>query len=81
MQITEELTKPGEPGQGSDVIVNAKLFERNPNTPPEIFEFVESLPSFPPPDTLASPLRRAKAHLLAPPFLRSPLRRTPRLPW
>jgi type III restriction enzyme len=60
-KITEELTKPGEPGQGSDVIVNAKLFERNSRVPAEVFAFVEGLPSFPKPDALASPLRRAKA--------------------
>lgn len=60
-KITDELTKPGEPGQGSDVIVNSKLFERNAEIPAEVFEFVESLPSFPAPDALASPLRRAKA--------------------
>ena len=60
-KITDELTKPGEPGQGSDVIVNSKLFERNAKVPAEVFDFVEGLPSFPPPDALASPLRRAKA--------------------
>jgi type III restriction enzyme len=60
-KITDELTKPGEPGQGADVIVNSKLFERNASVPPEVFEFVEGLPSFPAPDALASPLRRAKA--------------------
>jgi hypothetical protein len=60
-KITDELTKPGEPGQGSDVIVNAKLFERSAKVPTEVFEFVEGLPSFPAPNALASPLRRAKA--------------------
>lgn len=60
-KITDELTKPGEPGQGSDVIVGAKLFGRNPGVPIEVFDFVEALPSFPAPDALASPLRRAKA--------------------
>ena len=60
-KITDELTKPGEPGQGSDVIVNSKLFERNAKVPAEVYEFVEGLPSFPAPDALASPLRRAKA--------------------
>lgn len=60
-QITDELTKPGEPGQGADVIVNARLFERNATIPDEVFAFVEGLPSFPKPDALASPLRRAKA--------------------
>jgi type III restriction enzyme len=60
-KITDELTKPGEPGQAADVIVNAKLFERNAKVPTEVFEFVEGLPSLPAPDVLASPLRRAKA--------------------
>ena len=60
-KITDELTKPGEPGQGSDVIVNSKLFGRNAKVPAEVYEFVEGLPSFPAPDALASPLRRAKA--------------------
>jgi type III restriction enzyme len=60
-KITDELTKPGEPGQGSDVIVSSKLFERNAKVPLQVFEFVEGLPSFPAPDALASPLRRAKA--------------------
>jgi hypothetical protein len=60
-KITDELTRPGEPGQGSDVIVNAKLFERNAQLPDEVFAFIEGLPSFPAPDALASPLRRAKA--------------------
>ena len=60
-KITEELTKPGEPGQASDVIINAKLFERNAKVSAEVFAFVEELPSFPAPDALASPLRRAKA--------------------
>jgi type III restriction enzyme len=60
-KITDELTKPGEPGQGSDVIVNAKLLGRNAKVPAEVFDFIEGLPSYPAPDALASPLRRAKA--------------------
>jgi type III restriction enzyme len=60
-KITDELTKPGEPGQAAEVIVNANLFERNGNVPAEVFEFVEGLPSLPAPDALASPLRRSKA--------------------
>jgi type III restriction enzyme len=60
-KITYELTRPGEPGEAADVIVNSKLFERNTSIPAEVFEFVEGLPSFPAPDALASPLRRAKA--------------------
>lgn len=50
-----------------DVVVNARLFERNKNIPDGVFSFVEELPSLPPPDSLAHPLRRAKqlAMLLA----------------
>jgi len=59
-RITDELTKPGEPGEGSEVTINGSLFERNVNVPDEVFEFVETLPSFPPPDALASPLRRGR---------------------
>jgi hypothetical protein len=51
----------GEPGQAAEVIVNARLFDRNGNVPAEVFEFVEGLPSLPAPDALASPLRRSKA--------------------
>lgn len=60
-KITDELIKPGEPGAAAEVTINARLFERNQAVPEAVFEFVESLPSFPPPDALASPLRRAKA--------------------
>jgi type III restriction enzyme len=60
-KITDELNKPGEPGQASEIIVNARLFERNAKLPTDVFAFVEGLPSFPAPDVLASPLRRAKA--------------------
>lgn len=60
-RITEELTKPGEPGQAAEVVINAQLFARNANVPAEEFELVEALPSWPAPDTLANPLRRAKA--------------------
>jgi type III restriction enzyme len=60
-EITDELTRPGEPGQGSEVIVNSRLFDRNAKLPSRVFKFVEGLPSFPAPDALASPLRRAKA--------------------
>jgi type III restriction enzyme len=59
-KITEELTKPGEPGGAAEVTIKARLFERNPNIDSDVFAFVEALPSFPAPDTLASPLRRAK---------------------
>jgi hypothetical protein len=60
-KISDELTQPGEPGQGADVIVSAQLFDRNAKVPGEVFDFVEGLPSLPAPDALASPLRRAKA--------------------
>ncbi len=60
-RITEELTKPGEPGQASDVVISAKLFDRNPRVPAEAFWLVEELPSWPAPDAVANPLRRAKA--------------------
>ena len=59
-KITEELTKPGEPGEAAEVTINARLFERNTKIPEDVFSFVEALPSFPAPDTLANPLRRAK---------------------
>lgn len=59
-EITDELTKPGEPGEAAEVIINARLFERNPNVDSGVFDFIEAIPSYPAPDTLASPLRRAK---------------------
>lgn len=40
-------------------MVNAKLFDRNTQIPTEVFDFVESLPSWPKSDQMASPLRRA----------------------
>ncbi|MGI8516365.1 MAG: DEAD/DEAH box helicase [Acidimicrobiia bacterium] len=60
-KITAELTRPGEVGEVIDVVVNAALFARNRHLDPALFEFVETLPSLPPPDTLANPLRRAMA--------------------
>jgi len=60
-RITEELTKPGEVGEATEVVVNAQLFERNAEVPAEVFELVEALPSWPAPDALANPLRRAKS--------------------
>jgi len=60
-KITKELTAPGELGEVVDIVINARLFGRNPSLGDEVFEFVEALPSFPQPDALASPLRRAKA--------------------
>jgi type III restriction enzyme len=60
IRITEELTRPGEPGAAAEVTINARLFERNSKVNEDVFAFVETLPSFPAPDTLANPLRRAK---------------------
>jgi len=55
-------------GQAGPAVARApKVFEKNPTLVPEVFDFVETLPSVPAPDSLASPLRRAKslAKLLA----------------
>jgi len=59
--VTDELTKPGEPGSAAEVVIHARLFDRNLNIPDEVFGFVEALPSWPKPDSLANPLRRAKS--------------------
>lgn len=58
-QIKAELEKPGE-GVPTEVVVRTRLFPRNERLPDEVFALVESLPSVPTPDPLASPLRRAK---------------------
>lgn len=50
----------GEHRVGPQVIRAPVVFNRNPNLSPQVFEFVETLPSFPTPDIFASPLRRAK---------------------
>jgi type III restriction enzyme len=50
----------GDHRVGPEVVRAPAVFERNPRLPAEVFEFVESLPSVPTPDTTASPLRRAK---------------------
>ena len=52
---------PGEPGGAADVTINAQLFGRNPKIDAAVFAFIEDLPSFPAPDVLANPLRRAKS--------------------
>jgi hypothetical protein len=59
--VIEALTKPGEPGEVAEVVTHARVFERNPKLPADVFAFVEALPSWPKPDKLADPLRRAKA--------------------
>lgn len=58
-QIKAELERPGE-GVPTEVVVRTRLFPRNDQLPDEVFALVESLPSIPTPDPLASPLRRAK---------------------
>lgn len=65
--IKDELEgKGGDDGQhavGPQVVRAPAVFERNPRLDPEVFAFVETLPSIPTPDAAASPLRRAK-HLV-----------------
>lgn len=50
----------GENKVGPEVVRAAKIFERNPKIADGVFEFIETLPSIPTPDTSANPLRRAK---------------------
>ena len=59
VKIKEELERPGE-GVPPTVSIRPKLFARNTDLPQEVFHLVEGLPSVPTPDSLASPLRRAK---------------------
>lgn len=51
----------------SAVVRAPQIFDRNPQLPAEVFDFVDTLPSMPTPDRSASPLRRARtlARLLA----------------
>jgi type III restriction enzyme len=61
--IKDELEGKGGEGQhevGPQVVRAPDVFERNPIFDPEVFDFVETLPSVPTPDASASPLRRAK---------------------
>ena len=50
----------GDHRVGPEVVRAPVVFDRNPTLPPEVFDFVQSLPSIPTPDATASPLRRAK---------------------
>jgi type III restriction enzyme len=59
--ITEALMRPGEPGEVAEIISHARIFNRNPTVAADVYDFVESLPSWPKPDVLASPLLRAKS--------------------
>lgn len=62
--IKDELegngTDNGEHKVGPQVVRAPVVFDRNSSIGPEVFEFIESLPSIPTPDASASPLRRAK---------------------
>lgn len=58
--VIRELTRPGEPGSASEIVVNAQNFPRNQMLAEEVSSFVEDVPSWPKPDRLASPLRRAR---------------------
>jgi type III restriction enzyme len=50
----------GENKVGPEVLRDPKIFERNPKVAAEVFQFIETLPSIPTPDSSANPLRRAK---------------------
>ncbi|MCZ7629540.1 MAG: hypothetical protein M5U19_11025 [Microthrixaceae bacterium] len=52
--------REGEGGTGSDPVIATQVFERNASLEADVFVAVESIPSLPAPDRLASPLRRAK---------------------
>ncbi len=45
---------------GADVIRKPAVFGRSAGTPSEVFDFIETLPSIPSPDSLVSPIRRAR---------------------
>ena len=57
----------GQTRVAATVVRAPQIFDRNPQLPAEVFDFVGSLPSIPTPDRTASPLRRARtlARLLA----------------
>ena len=59
-ELEGKAAENGENKVGPEVVRDPKVFERNPKIPAEVFEFIETLPSIPTPDTSASPLRRAK---------------------
>lgn len=59
-ELEGKAAENGENKVGPEVVRAPKVFERNPKIAAEVFEFIETLPSIPTPDTSASPLRRAK---------------------
>lgn len=50
----------GDNRVGPEVLRDPKVFERNMKIPAGVFQYIETLPSIPTPDTSANPLRRAK---------------------
>ena len=62
--IKDELEGAGkrndETALGAAVVRDPRVFERNPNLDPRVFELIETLKGLPAPDILASPLRRAR---------------------
>ena len=50
----------GEAALGATVVRDPRVFERNPNLDPWVFDLIETLKGLPAPDILASPLRRAR---------------------
>ncbi len=62
--MKDELEGKGSENGGSrvgpEVVRSPKVFERNTHISPEVFDFIETLPSIPTPDTSANSVRRAK---------------------
>ncbi len=65
--IKDELEGKGAENGGNtvgpEVLREPKIFEQNSKIAPDVFDFIDTLPSTPTPDTTANPLRRAK-HLV-----------------
>lgn len=58
--VVAELNNPGEIGAASTVTIGAAEHHRSDNLDDEVFDYVAGLPSWPQPDRLASPMRRAR---------------------
>ncbi len=65
----------GDTDTPAEVVGAPEVFERSESVPLEVFEFIDTLPSVPAPDSLVSPLRRARmlAKLLTDTVSGSPL--------
>ena len=59
-ELEGKSAESGENKVGPEVLLDPKVFERNPRIAAAVFQFLESLPSIPTPDKSANPLRRAK---------------------